>query len=72
MKHGKTTVTMARGAFTRRRLIKVFTAVGLAASPFMSRLTAARESGDHDNTRMLAAIFFESHKASSSRPMRSA
>jgi hypothetical protein len=59
MKHDKTIEQPRSGTLTRRQMVKVLASVGAAASPLMSPLASAAETGN--STRMVAAIFFESY-----------
>jgi len=63
MRHNKTFDLSGRGKLTRRQMVTVLTSVGAgaAASPLLSPLAAAAEVGEEVNTRMVAAIFFESY-----------
>ena len=46
---------------TRRQMVKVLASVGVAASPLLSRVSAAEETNKENGKRMVAAIFFESY-----------
>ena len=51
------------GTLTRRELVRVLASagIGVVASPLASTLAAAAEIGNENNSRMVAAIFFESY-----------
>jgi len=60
MKHGKTIERPGGGKLTRRQMVRGLASVGVgvAASPFMSRLAAAGEGDETAELKMEAAIFF--------------
>jgi len=61
MRRDKFTENLQRATLTRRQVINGLVSVGLGAGPLASSLASAREIDNTSNTRMVAAIFFESY-----------
>jgi len=63
MRQGKPVEVRRSEKLTRREAVRVLAAagIGVVASPLASRLAIAAEIGNKNDTRMVAAIFFESY-----------
>ena len=61
MKQFKPTQTKRKETLTRRQMIQVISAAGMAASPLLPRMAAAGEVSHKNGTKMVAAIFFDSY-----------